>query len=146
MGLFSLGVKNLVSKFKMTTWKKCVVQPPGVLPCKVWFPHSDIELGMYLRRSYFFRSKLGWRKSHILVMNRVRVLGSGLHKPHTIVLAVPPPPFSPRDVHTGIPRMKVILKNNVKGRKSCIPKPHVHAFYISNFRGQISILRTQNGA
>ena len=42
--------------------------------------------------------------------------------------------------------MKVILKNNVKDRKSCIPKPHVHAFYISNFRGQIAIPRNQNGA
>ena len=46
MRLFSLGVKNFVSKFKMPTWKKCIVQPLGVLPCKV----------MYLRRSYFFRS------------------------------------------------------------------------------------------
>ena len=42
--------------------------------------------------------------------------------------------------------MKVILKNNVKDKKGCIPKPHVHAFYISNFRGQIAIPRTQNGA
>ena len=42
--------------------------------------------------------------------------------------------------------IKVILKNNVKDRKSCIPKPHVHAFYIFNFRGQIAIPRTQNSA
>ena len=34
----------------------------------------------------------------------------------------------------------------MKDRKSCIPKAHVHAFYISNFRGQIAIPRAQNGA
>ena len=27
-----------------------------------------------------------------------------------------------------------------------MPKPHVHAFYILNFRWQIAIPRTQNGA
>ena len=51
----------------------------------------------------------------------------------------PPHPFSPRDVHLGIPRMKVILKNKVKDRKRVILKPHVHTFYILNFRGQCGI-------
>ena len=33
-----------------------------------------------------------------------------------------------------------------KTGKNCIPKPHVQAFYILNFRWQIAIPRTQNGA
>ena len=92
---------NFVSKFKTPTWKKCIVQPQGVLPRKVWFSHSTLELGMYLRRSYFFRSKLRWRKSQMLVMNRVRVLGSGLHSPKIVLAVLPHSPPLPSPLGTG---------------------------------------------
>ena len=61
-------------------------------------------------------------------------------------------PITAQDlIHLGRSRssghiIKAIFKNNLKDRKSCVPKPHVHAFYILNFRGQIAIPRTQNGA
>ena len=105
-------------------------RPWGVLTYKGMVLHSTLELGMFLRRSYFFRSKLGWGKSQILVMNRVRKRAT---HPHTIVLSVLLP--SPRDAHTGIRHMKVILKNNVKDRKSCIPNPHMHTFLHFEFSG-----------
>ena len=39
---------------------------------------------------------------------------------------------------------KIIIKNNVKDRKSFTPEPHVLASYALNFRRQIAIPRTQN--
>ena len=113
------------------------------LPIKAWSLHSTLELGTFLRRSYFFRSKIRWGKSQILVINRVRVLGSGPHTPTDCSGRTPLP--SLRDVHTGILHIKIILKNNVKDRKSFTPEPHVHASYPLNSRGQIAIPRTQNG-
>ena len=107
MGLFSLRI--LFQNSKCQRGKNVSCTSPGVLPYKVWFLHFTLELGMFLRRSYFFRSKLGWGKSQNLVMNRVRVLGSGPHTPTQLFWQYFPSPF-PRDVHTGIPRMKVTLK------------------------------------
>lgn len=49
-------------------------------------------------------------------------------------------------MHIGIPHIKVILKKNVKGRKSFTCEQHLHAFYILNFRRQIPIPRAKNGA
>ena len=60
--IFSLGILSeriLFQNSKCQTRKKVSCSPRWYSPIKEWFLHSTLELGMSLRRSYFFRSKIG---------------------------------------------------------------------------------------
>jgi len=48
---------------------------------KILFLHLSLELGMFLRRSFFFESHIGQGMSQILVRNGEKVSGSGPHNP-----------------------------------------------------------------